>query len=116
MQPCPQPLPDDSAVLVNQSTLKQLSEPARRRQLHAFKICKKFQVGSAAPACPPSRERPRHRCPRRSAGRPALTPLCPQPLLFADLLDERCLVTVERPALDISAQLPPPVQQKKFGT
>lgn len=75
------PLPDDSAVLVNQSTLKQLSEPARRRQLHAFKICKKFQ-----------------------------------PLLFADLLDERCLVTVERPALDISAQLPPPVQQKKFGT
>ncbi|OXB65092.1 hypothetical protein ASZ78_008375 [Callipepla squamata] len=75
------PLPDSSALLVNQSTLKQLSEPARQRQLHAFKICKKFQ-----------------------------------PLLFADLLDERCLVTVERPALDISAELPPPVQQKKFGT
>ncbi|NWU73673.1 UTP4 protein, partial [Pterocles burchelli] len=37
------PLPDDSALLLNQSTLKQLPESARQRQLHAFKICKKFQ-------------------------------------------------------------------------
>ncbi|XP_030916000.1 U3 small nucleolar RNA-associated protein 4 homolog [Geospiza fortis] len=37
------PLPDDSALLMNQSTLKQLPETARKRQLHAFKICKKFQ-------------------------------------------------------------------------
>lgn len=40
-----QPLPDNSALLMNQSTLKQLPETARQRQLHAFKICKKFQVG-----------------------------------------------------------------------
>lgn len=40
-----QPLPDNSALLLNQSTLKQLPETARQRQLHAFKICKKFQVG-----------------------------------------------------------------------
>ncbi|NXX58433.1 UTP4 protein, partial [Scopus umbretta] len=37
------PLPDNSALLMNQSTLKQLPETARKRQLHAFKICKKFQ-------------------------------------------------------------------------
>ncbi|XP_030138411.4 U3 small nucleolar RNA-associated protein 4 homolog [Taeniopygia guttata] len=37
------PLPDDGAILMNQSTLKQLPETARKRQLHAFKICKKFQ-------------------------------------------------------------------------
>ncbi|XP_009321233.1 PREDICTED: cirhin, partial [Pygoscelis adeliae] len=37
------PLPDNSALLMNQSTLKQLPETARQRQLHAFKICKKFQ-------------------------------------------------------------------------
>ncbi|KAM9182934.1 U3 small nucleolar RNA-associated protein 4 homolog [Mergus octosetaceus] len=37
------PLPDASTPLLNQSTLKQLPEPARQRQLHAFKICKKFQ-------------------------------------------------------------------------
>uniref|UniRef100_A0A8C0FQG7 PDZ domain-containing protein n=1 Tax=Bubo bubo TaxID=30461 RepID=A0A8C0FQG7_BUBBB len=30
---------------MNQGTLKQLPETARKRQLHAFKICKKFQVG-----------------------------------------------------------------------
>lgn len=41
----PQPLPDASTPLLNQSTLKQLPEHARQRQLHAFKICKKFQVG-----------------------------------------------------------------------
>ncbi|XP_010084253.1 PREDICTED: cirhin, partial [Pterocles gutturalis] len=75
------PLPDNSALLMNQSTLKQLPETARQRQLHAFKICKKFQ-----------------------------------PLLFADLLDENCLVMVERPIMDIKTQLPLPVQQKKFGT
>ncbi|KAK2530195.1 Cirh1a [Columba guinea] len=75
------PLPDNSALLLNQSTLKQLPETARQRQLHAFKICKKFQ-----------------------------------PLLFADLLDENCLVVVERPVMDIKTQLPLPVQQKKFGT
>ncbi|XP_038041503.1 U3 small nucleolar RNA-associated protein 4 homolog [Anas platyrhynchos] len=37
------PLPDASTPLLNQSTLKQLPEHARQRQLHAFKICKKFQ-------------------------------------------------------------------------
>ncbi|NXC41438.1 UTP4 protein, partial [Penelope pileata] len=37
------PLPDNSALLLNQSALRQLPEPARQRQLHAFKICKKFQ-------------------------------------------------------------------------
>nr|XP_047906463.1 U3 small nucleolar RNA-associated protein 4 homolog [Anser cygnoides] len=37
------PLPDASTPLFNQSALKQLPEPARQRQLHAFKICKKFQ-------------------------------------------------------------------------
>ncbi|NWI62235.1 UTP4 protein, partial [Todus mexicanus] len=75
------PLPDDSTLLMNQSTLKQLPETARQRQLHAFKICKKFQ-----------------------------------PLLFADLLDENCLVMVERPVMDFKTQLPLPIQQKKFGT
>uniref|UniRef100_U3JJM2 UTP4 small subunit processome component n=1 Tax=Ficedula albicollis TaxID=59894 RepID=U3JJM2_FICAL len=75
------PLPDDSTLLMNQSTLKQLPETARKRQLHAFKICKKFQ-----------------------------------PLLFMDLLDENCLVVVERPIMDFKTQLPLPVQQKKFGT
>ncbi|NWI56743.1 UTP4 protein, partial [Calyptomena viridis] len=75
------PLPDDSTPLMNQSTLKQLPETARKRQLHAFKICKKFQ-----------------------------------PLLFMDLLDENCLVVVERPIMDLKTQLPLPVQQKKFGT
>ncbi|NXP48615.1 UTP4 protein, partial [Heliornis fulica] len=75
------PLPDHSALLLNQSTLKQLPENARQRQLHAFKICKKFQ-----------------------------------PLLFVDLLDENCLVMVERPVTDIKVQLPQPVQKKKFGT
>ncbi|XP_061450697.1 U3 small nucleolar RNA-associated protein 4 homolog [Rhineura floridana] len=39
-----------------------------------------------------------------------------QPLLFVDLLDENCLVVVERSLADIKAQLPPPVYQKKFGT
>ncbi|XP_009705924.1 PREDICTED: cirhin-like, partial [Cariama cristata] len=75
------PLPDNSTLLMNQGTLKQLPETARQRQLHAFKICKKFQ-----------------------------------PLLFADLLDEKCLVMVERPIMDIKTQLPLPIQQKKFGT
>ncbi|NWR79511.1 UTP4 protein, partial [Centropus unirufus] len=75
------PLPDNSALLLNQSALKQLPENARKRQLHAFKICKKFQ-----------------------------------PLLFADLLDEKCLVMVERPIMDFKTQLPLPIQRKKFGT
>nr|XP_025040002.1 U3 small nucleolar RNA-associated protein 4 homolog [Pelodiscus sinensis] len=39
-----------------------------------------------------------------------------QPLLFVDLLEDGCLVVVERPLMDIKTQLPPPVQQKKFGT
>ncbi|KAM9509198.1 U3 small nucleolar RNA-associated protein 4 homolog [Guaruba guarouba] len=75
------PLPDNSALLMNQCILKQLPESARQQQLHAFKICKKFQ-----------------------------------PLLFADLLDEKCLVMVERPIMDIKTQLPLPIQRKKFGT
>ncbi|XP_038223847.1 U3 small nucleolar RNA-associated protein 4 homolog isoform X1 [Dermochelys coriacea] len=75
------PLPDDATPLMNQTTLKQLSEKARRGHAHAFKICKKYQ-----------------------------------PLLFVDLLEEGSLVVVERPLMDIKTQLPPPVQQKKFGT
>ncbi|XP_063168846.1 U3 small nucleolar RNA-associated protein 4 homolog isoform X2 [Candoia aspera] len=39
-----------------------------------------------------------------------------QPLLFVDFLDESSLVAVERPLMDIKAQLPPPIYQKKFGT
>uniref|UniRef100_A0A8D0GKV0 UTP4 small subunit processome component n=1 Tax=Sphenodon punctatus TaxID=8508 RepID=A0A8D0GKV0_SPHPU len=39
-----------------------------------------------------------------------------QPLLFMELLDDSSLVMVERPLMDINAQLPPPIQQKKFGT
>lgn len=46
-----QPLPDNSALLMNQSTLKQLPETARQRQLHAFKICKKFQVSDGVAGC-----------------------------------------------------------------
>ena len=46
-----QPLPDNSALLMNQGTLKQLPETARKRQLHAFKICKKFQVGDGVAGC-----------------------------------------------------------------
>ncbi|XP_060110076.1 U3 small nucleolar RNA-associated protein 4 homolog [Heteronotia binoei] len=75
------PLPEDTAVLCNQPSLKQLSEKARHGSAHAFKICKKYQ-----------------------------------PLLFVDLLEENSLVVVERPMMDIKAQLPPPVYQKKFGT
>ncbi|NXF87436.1 UTP4 protein, partial [Eubucco bourcierii] len=75
------PLPRNSTLLMNQNTLKQLPETARKQELHAFKICKKFQ-----------------------------------PLLFADLLDENCLVVVERPMMDFKTQLPLPIQQKKFGT
>ncbi|XP_069822191.1 U3 small nucleolar RNA-associated protein 4 homolog isoform X2 [Dendropsophus ebraccatus] len=37
------PLPDDKTPLVNQNTLKQLSESARRSHAHAFKITRKFQ-------------------------------------------------------------------------
>ncbi|XP_067392855.1 U3 small nucleolar RNA-associated protein 4 homolog [Emydura macquarii macquarii] len=37
------PLPDDTTPLMNQITLKQLSEKARRGHAHAFKICKKYQ-------------------------------------------------------------------------
>ncbi|XP_029953074.1 U3 small nucleolar RNA-associated protein 4 homolog isoform X1 [Salarias fasciatus] len=39
-----------------------------------------------------------------------------QHLLCVDLLDERSLVVVERPLLDIQSQLPAPVRQKKFAT
>lgn len=37
------PLPDDKTSLNNQEALKQLSEKARKKTAHAFKICKKFQ-------------------------------------------------------------------------
>lgn len=37
-------------------------------------------------------------------------------LLCVDLLDDHCLVVVERPLLDITAQLPAPVRRKKFAT
>ncbi|XP_070617832.1 LOW QUALITY PROTEIN: U3 small nucleolar RNA-associated protein 4 homolog [Erythrolamprus reginae] len=39
-----------------------------------------------------------------------------QPLLFVDFLDDTSLVVMERPLMDIKAQLPPPLYQKKFGT
>lgn len=39
-----------------------------------------------------------------------------QHLLSVRLLDDLSLVVVERPLLDIMAQLPPPVRQKKFAT
>ncbi|XP_054856192.1 U3 small nucleolar RNA-associated protein 4 homolog [Eublepharis macularius] len=75
------PLPEDTAILCNQPSLKHLPRAARHKSAHAFKICKKYQ-----------------------------------PLLFVDLLDEKTFVVVERPLMDIKAQLPPPVYQKKFGT
>ncbi|KAM3918226.1 U3 small nucleolar RNA-associated protein 4 homolog [Leptodactylus fuscus] len=37
------PLPDDKTPLVNQKSLKQLSENTRRSHAHAFKITRKFQ-------------------------------------------------------------------------
>ncbi|XP_063801989.1 U3 small nucleolar RNA-associated protein 4 homolog [Pseudophryne corroboree] len=37
------PLPDDKTALVNQISLKHLSERARRSQAHAFKITRKYQ-------------------------------------------------------------------------
>ncbi|XP_075045193.1 U3 small nucleolar RNA-associated protein 4 homolog [Mixophyes fleayi] len=37
------PLPDDKTALVNQKSLKHLSESARRSQAHAFKITRKYQ-------------------------------------------------------------------------
>lgn len=39
-----------------------------------------------------------------------------QHLLCVELLDDRSLVVVERPLLDILSQLPAPVRQKKFAT
>ncbi|KAM8860847.1 U3 small nucleolar RNA-associated protein 4 homolog [Synchiropus picturatus] len=76
-----QPLPDASSQLFNQSALQRLPEAERRRQSHAFKICKSFQH-----------------------------------LMCVRLLEDQSLVVVERPLLDISAQLPAPVRQKKFAT
>lgn len=54
--------------------------------------------------------------PRQRGASTTLSSPAPQPLLFADLLDENCLVMVERPIMDIKTQLPLPIQQKKFGT
>lgn len=42
--------------------------------------------------------------------------LLPQHLLCVGVLADRSLVVVERPLLDIMAQLPAPVRQKKFAT
>ncbi|XP_041048190.1 U3 small nucleolar RNA-associated protein 4 homolog [Carcharodon carcharias] len=39
-----------------------------------------------------------------------------KPLLHAELLFDGCLVVVERPIMEINAQLPAPVRQKKFAT
>ncbi|XP_067905048.1 U3 small nucleolar RNA-associated protein 4 homolog [Heterodontus francisci] len=39
-----------------------------------------------------------------------------KPLLHVELLLDGCLVVVERPVMDINAQLPAPVRQKKFAT
>ncbi|XP_063052900.1 U3 small nucleolar RNA-associated protein 4 homolog [Engraulis encrasicolus] len=39
-----------------------------------------------------------------------------QPLLCVDMLEDESLVVVERSLLDIKAQLPAPVKQKKFAT
>uniref|UniRef100_A0AAR2LRA0 Anaphase-promoting complex subunit 4 WD40 domain-containing protein n=1 Tax=Pygocentrus nattereri TaxID=42514 RepID=A0AAR2LRA0_PYGNA len=37
-------------------------------------------------------------------------------LLFVELMEDQSLVVVERPLMDITAQLPAPVRQKKFAT
>ncbi|KAI5623877.1 U3 small nucleolar RNA-associated protein 4-like, partial [Silurus asotus] len=37
-------------------------------------------------------------------------------LLFAGLMEDQSMVVVERPLLEITAELPPPVRQKKFAT
>ncbi|XP_072551252.1 U3 small nucleolar RNA-associated protein 4 homolog [Salminus brasiliensis] len=37
-------------------------------------------------------------------------------LLFVELMEDQSLVAVERPLVDITAQLPAPVRQKKFAT
>ncbi|KAI4904474.1 hypothetical protein NFI96_015128 [Prochilodus magdalenae] len=37
-------------------------------------------------------------------------------VLFVELMEDQSLVVVERPPLDITAQLPAPVRQKKFAT
>lgn len=37
-------------------------------------------------------------------------------LLFMEMMEDQSLVVVERPLLDITTQLPPPVRQKKFAT
>ncbi|XP_039186789.1 U3 small nucleolar RNA-associated protein 4 homolog [Crotalus tigris] len=53
---------------------------------------------------------------QRSHGRPFKICKKFQPLLFVDFLDDNSLVVTERPLMDIKAQLPPPIYQKKFGT
>lgn len=42
--------------------------------------------------------------------------LLPQYLMSVSVLDDHSVVLVERPLLDIMAQLPAPVRQKKFAT
>ncbi|KAL7824274.1 hypothetical protein SRHO_G00086020 [Serrasalmus rhombeus] len=37
-------------------------------------------------------------------------------LLFVELMEDQSLVVVERPLMDITAQLPAPIRQKKFAT
>uniref|UniRef100_UPI00398EFCA3 U3 small nucleolar RNA-associated protein 4 homolog n=1 Tax=Pristiophorus japonicus TaxID=55135 RepID=UPI00398EFCA3 len=39
-----------------------------------------------------------------------------KPLLYVEMLLDGCLVVVERPVMEINAQLPAPVRQKKFAT
>ncbi|XP_069758009.1 U3 small nucleolar RNA-associated protein 4 homolog isoform X2 [Narcine bancroftii] len=75
------PLPNERLHLYNQGTLKLMPVHARKKQEHAFKICKKYK-----------------------------------PLLHVELLLDGSLVVVERPIMDINAQLPAMIRQKKFAT
>ncbi|KAK1784838.1 hypothetical protein P4O66_018186, partial [Electrophorus voltai] len=106
-----QPLPERNSQLVNQLTLRSLPEKERRAHSHAFKICKTFKHKSWI------------LCPALLGPDGVLVPAVVvklfsllQELLFVELLEDQSLVVIERPLLDITAQLPPPVRQKKFAT
>lgn len=93
-------------MFYNQMTLRSLPESERSKHAHAFKICKSFQVASMTPQVGPD----------QALTSTPVSHLCPQHLLCVGVLDDHSLVVVERPLLDILAQLPAPVRQKKFAT
>lgn len=97
-------------MFYNQMTLRSLPEAERSRHAHAFKICKSFQVRGRGSTRPLTGGAKANAVCCRSRPPP------PQHLLCVSLLDDQSLVAVERPLLDIQAQLPPPVRQKKFAT